>query len=239
MCMYIHIVCIHFSALVMNGHFLLLFFAVLQVCSATEYYVKPTEPTDTTCPGQPCLTLNEYTNDTDYYIKSNTVFIFLPGKHHMDRPLQVIDLQNVTLKSTDNDNVQSLLVPHFPCEVHGQCLEIEYPDVYYRKSLYKIVFERSMVSVCCSALHLINVTHAHIDGIQVAANSSHLSGLIIEQCTDILISNAVLTLISTEMHTSEFGVLVFGSSEIVVDSLYAGKQLFMGNGSMQVYGYQH
>ena len=78
-----------------------------------------------------------------------------------------------------------------------------------------------MVSVCCSALHLINVTHAHIDGIQVAANSSHLSGLIIEQCTDILISNAVLTLISTEMHTSEFGVLVFGSSEIVVDSLQA------------------
>ena len=133
--MYIHIVCIHFSALAMNGHFLLLFFAVLQVCSATEYYVKPTEPTDTTCPGQPCLTLNEYTNDTDYYIKSNTVFIFLPGKHHMDRPLQVIDLQNVTLKSTDNDNVQSLLVPQ--CEVHGQCLEIEYPDVSTESHLTK------------------------------------------------------------------------------------------------------
>ena len=99
--------CLHSSALdlALCGHLLPLLLAVLQVSSATEYYVRPTEPPNTPCPGQPCLTLNEYTNNTDHYIKSNATFIFLPGKHHMDGPLKVIDMQHVTLKSTDNENV--------------------------------------------------------------------------------------------------------------------------------------
>ena len=207
----------------MCGHLLHLLLAVLQVCSATEYYVRPTEPADTTCPGQKtCLTLNEYTNNTDHYIKSNTVFIFLSGKHHMDRPLEVIDMQNVTLKLNDTENVQPSLVPQFPCEMHGQCLEIEPPDVAYAKRDHHMIFARSKVSVCCSAIRLINVTLAHIDGIQITANLPYnVSGLIIEQSTDIYIDNMALTFSSSKMNTSEFGLLVYNSSRIVVDSLQA------------------
>ena len=203
--------CFHSSALAMCGHPLLLLLSVLQVCSATEYYVKPTEPTVTTCPGQPCLTLNEYTNNTDYYIKSNTVFIFLPGKHHMDRPLEVIDKQNVTLKSTDTKKVQPLLVVQFPCAVHGNCLELECSG-YIMPS-----------SGCCSAVHFRNVSQAHIDGIEISANSTHVSALVIENCTDILISNAILTFIANERSMTEFGILVYESSKIVVDMLQASK----------------
>ena len=211
----------------MCAHLLHLLLAVLQVCSATEYYVRPTEPADTTCPGQKtCLTLNEYTNNTDHYIKSNTVFIFLSGKHHMDRPLEVTDMQNVTLKLNDTENVQPSLVPQFPCKMHSQCLEIEPPDVAYAKRDHHMIFARSKVSVCCSAIRLINVTLAHIDGIQITANLPYnVSGLIIEQSTDIYIDNMALTLSSSRMNKSEFGLLVYNSSRIVVDSLQANNFL--------------
>ena len=94
--------------------------------------------------------MSSYTNNTDHYIKSNTVFIFLSGKHHMDRPLELIDTQNVTLKLNDTENVQPSLVPQFPCEIHGQCLEIKPPDVAPPDSDEYLNFTTSNVSLCCS-----------------------------------------------------------------------------------------
>ena len=218
----------------MCGHLLLLLLAVLQVCSATENYVRPTEPTDTTCPGQPCLTLNEYTNDKSHYIKSNTVFIFLSGQHHMDRPLERIDMQNVTLKSTSTENIQPVLVPRFPCEVHSHCLELfnissdegydydydyDYDFDYDYDPLSDYRFYHGILFVCCSTVHLINVSHADIDGIQIAANSPNASALIIDNGTDIQIFNIVIT--ANKESSSVTGTLIYKSSRILVDSLQA------------------
>ena len=138
----------------------------------------------------------------------------------MERPLEVIDTQNVTLKLNDTENVQPSLVPQFPCEIHGQCLEIKPPDVAPPDSNDYLNFTTSNVSLCCSAIRLINVTLAHIDGIQIAAYFN-VSGLLIEQSTNISINNISLTLSSSRMNTSEFGLLVYKSSRIVVDSLQA------------------
>ena len=135
----------------------------------------------------------------------------------MDRPLEVRDMQNVTLKSTDTEKVQPLLVVQFPCAVHDNCLELECSDY----TLYKKIPS----SVCCSAVHFRNVSQAHIDGIEISANSTHVSALVIEHCTDILISNVILTFIANEIPMTEFGVLVYESSKIVVDMLQASKFL--------------
>ena len=208
------------KALIMSVYLLLSLLAVVQVCSATEYYVRPTEPTVTTCPGQPCLTLNEYTNNTDHYIKSNAVLTFLPGKHHMDRPIEIRDVHNLTLKSTGNENIQPQLVPQFSCEIHGRCLDINY-TITARNRIANSRSEPRSVPVCCSAVHLINVSYIHIDGICVTVNSTDISGLTFEQCTEVRISNTVLTINSNEMHTSEFGFLAHKSRNILVDSLQA------------------
>ena len=64
-----------------SGHLLIVFLRVLSLCGATEYYVRPTEPTNIACPYQPCLTLNQYISNSEHYFKSNTVFRFLPGTH--------------------------------------------------------------------------------------------------------------------------------------------------------------
>ena len=71
----------------------------MSLCGATEYYVRPTEPTNTSCPGQPCLTINQYTNDSDHYFKSNTVFKFLLGTHELYQPVYIKNVSNVLLES--------------------------------------------------------------------------------------------------------------------------------------------
>ena len=138
----------------------------------------------------------------------------------MDRPLEVRDTQNVTLKSTDTEKVQPLLVVQFPCAVHDNCLEFEW-GVYPRTDY---PWHQLMPSpVCCSAVHFRNVSQAHIDGIVISVNSTNVSALVIEHCTDILISSVILT---NETPMTEFGLLVYESSKIVVDILQASKFVF-------------
>ena len=45
--------------------------------------------------------------------------------------------------------------------------------------------------------------------------------MILEQCTDILISSTIVTISSSRMCPSEFGLVAFESRIIVVDSLQA------------------
>ena len=42
-----------------------------------QYCVTPTEPTNTSCPAQPCHTLNYYTNHSERYLKSNYSVLYL------------------------------------------------------------------------------------------------------------------------------------------------------------------
>ena len=140
----------------------------------------------------------------------------------MDRPLEVIDMQNVTLKSTNIENVQPLLVTQFRRKERDQCHEIRRSEVGNQIINY---FSRD-VSLCYSALHLINVTLAHIDGLQITVKLPYLgSGLIIEQSIDIYINNtALLTNGSRRTYFliyEQLGLLVFNSSRIVVESLQA------------------
>ena len=76
----------------------------LSLCGATEYYVRPTEPTDTSCPAQPCLTLSQYISNSDLYFKSNTVFKFLPGLHHANQTLDMRSVENVSLEGDQNSS---------------------------------------------------------------------------------------------------------------------------------------
>ena len=67
----------------------------LQCEAATEYYVRPVS--DTSCPGEPCLTWTEYVSHSDQYFNSNTTFWFMPGTHHMNVTLKASNVSNVAL----------------------------------------------------------------------------------------------------------------------------------------------
>ena len=99
---------------------LLLLVPVLSLSGATDYYVRPTDPPETPCPSQPCLTLNAYYAEYDYYFKSNTAFRFMQGTHHVDRPLIFSNLVNVSLEAAAphaTSNMQPEIVVTFKCNV--------------------------------------------------------------------------------------------------------------------------
>ena len=46
---------------------------------------------------RPCLTFNEYAQQVDQYFVDNTTFLFLPGIHELNAPLDLKDLSNISL----------------------------------------------------------------------------------------------------------------------------------------------
>ena len=193
---------------------LLLLVSVLTQCGASEYYVRPTEPTNTSCPGHPCLTLNQYTNDSSRYFKSNAVFKFLPGTHLMNRPLKIREIHNISLiASNDKSNASPQLLAQVPCQYrpHGEgCIHIGL-------SVYTVP---DHIEVCCAVIHLINVTNSTFSDITIAVRSQNVSGVVVQQCSDILIH-----LFKVEGHsdgqdykTYEVGILICESTSVVINS---------------------
>ena len=203
-------VCFLSTAMAVCVHLLLLVVPVLSLCGATQYYVTPTEPTNTSCPAQPCHTLNHYTNHSDHYFKSNTVFKFLPGTHLMNRPLQIKDVDNISLEASDyNSGMYPQLVAQFTCqyEANRDCSSYNF------------------ISVCCSVFRMINVTHAAIKGIRVTVTTSHVSGVVLQQCSHLHIQSITCGSIQERDNHFEikkqFGIIADESSDIEIDSLEA------------------
>ena len=84
---------------------LIVLFVVRARAEATEYLVRPTDGEDVSCPGQPCLTINQYSHPSSDYLKlNNTVFTFLPGNHTLERSLQISDIVNITFRGLEGEN---------------------------------------------------------------------------------------------------------------------------------------
>ena len=79
-------------------------------------FVKPNSSVScaTSSQQRPCLTFNEYAQRVDQYFVDNTTFLFQPGTHELDAPLNLKDLSNVLfapLDDLDARSVQILLSP--------------------------------------------------------------------------------------------------------------------------------
>ena len=70
------------------------------VTTLQTLYVKPTS--NTTCSGDPCLTLNEYADDADQYFNDSTSMIFLAGDHYMNKSIQILSIKELRLVSNSN-----------------------------------------------------------------------------------------------------------------------------------------
>ena len=87
------------------AHLLLLTSAVIlllccfgNVHGVTEYYVKPTEFGNTSCPGEPCHTLNHFASSM-HNTWSGVVVRFLPGNHSLNQSLYISSSSNLHLTS--------------------------------------------------------------------------------------------------------------------------------------------
>ena len=66
------------------------------LCEAAVSYVKPTQPLNATCPGQPCYTLGDYLHNSTRYFISNATFKFLSGYHDVCCSFDVHGIEKLT-----------------------------------------------------------------------------------------------------------------------------------------------
>ena len=72
------------------------------LCGATDYYVRPTEPTNASCPGQPCLTLHHYIQN----LSSNANYHLLPGVHSINGPITLKYVHNVSMAAFNSSETK-------------------------------------------------------------------------------------------------------------------------------------
>ena len=190
----------------LSSRLLLLLVPVLALCGATEYYVRPTEPTNTACPGQPCLTLRQYINDSDHYFQSNTVFKFLSGTHHMDRPLIIENVHNLLLEGYSDEQPQ--LVAQFPCH-------IEVNTCFYITNQ----FEKGYPKTCCSTIGLHNVSLFTVKNLTITPKTPNATGLFLHKVVNATIEQIEVYYIFKNITRSKKGILLMDCHFIQMHSI--------------------
>ena len=208
-------------------HLILLRVPVLSLCGATEYYVRPTEPTNTSCPGQPCLTLSQYIKDSDHYFQSNTVFKFLPGTHNMDRPLIIGNVHNLSLESYNDEQPQ--LVAQFPCktEVHA-CFYI-----------FRVFPHQYHLEICCASIWLHDVNLLTVKTLTIIQQTPNATGLLMQRIVNITIALVETYSISETLTRAQHAIAVMDSYFIQICSLIARNWwsglLFINSNHIHIY----
>ena len=77
---------------------LLLILFLWSTSALHEHYVKPDNPSSLSCPGQPCLTLDQYTQQAATYFTTGSTFLFLSGNHTLQTTINLTDISDLKFK---------------------------------------------------------------------------------------------------------------------------------------------
>ena len=207
--------------------------ASMSGASCRELYVHPPYFPTSLCPGEPCHTLDWYIRHSHTYITSNTVFKLLPGQHDITNPLIARDVQNVSIEGVESCNGMRPLILHKEALCHDIC----------DGSLTVTASNQSL-----AAVQFINATNVTVRGVMIvvdgvstyqsvsALSLKHVDQLqavdldisvfppvvhsALPQSIGIRIENGTrVTLNSTVIYASEFGVFVDVGSNILLAKL--------------------
>ena len=78
------------------------------VLSASTHYVKSDNSSTLSCPGQPCLSLDQYNQQTETYFTTGSTFVFLAGNHTINTTVNLTSISDITLRGERNTQVTCL-----------------------------------------------------------------------------------------------------------------------------------
>ena len=97
--------------------FLALFFIlhviVLSASIHNVHYVKSDNSLQFSCPGQPCLTLDQYNQQTETYFTTGSAFVFLAGNHTVNTTINLTNISEITLRGERNSHADILCFNEF------------------------------------------------------------------------------------------------------------------------------
>ena len=75
----------------------ILLMVLVPVSMQEIHYVKPLNVSSSSCPHQPCLTLEQYAESVPTYFIAGSSFVFLPGNHSLKSSISLSNISNITL----------------------------------------------------------------------------------------------------------------------------------------------
>ena len=129
--------------------------------SLQGYYVKPSGFT-AGCPGEPCLTLDQYVIQQSEYFTTMSTFIFLTGNHSLHATLKLVNISDLILVGDSGSGVTVLCktVVAIHCE---NVTELTIENM-------KLIFERPVVDRGTFALSIIHSTNILFLNVQFQGN---------------------------------------------------------------------
>ena len=88
--------------------FLTFFMLMLSASTHNVHYVKSDDSSPLSCPGQPCLTLDQYNQQTETFFTTGSTFVFLAGNHTINTTVNLISISEITLRGERNSQVNIL-----------------------------------------------------------------------------------------------------------------------------------
>ena len=88
--------------------FIVFFLFQAVVLSASAHNVYYVMSSSHYCPGQPCLTLDQYNQQTETYFTTGSTFVFLAGNHITNTTVNLTSISEITLRGEMNTQVNIL-----------------------------------------------------------------------------------------------------------------------------------
>ncbi len=109
---------------------------VLSISAQQVCYVKPDDYPVESCPGQPCLTLEQYAQQSKQFFIAGATFLFLAGNHTLETTVELTNVSSITLKGNNSDSTIALTCTFILGEhvknltIEGLMIELNSSDIY-------------------------------------------------------------------------------------------------------------
>ena len=140
------------------------------VCRAGECFVKPTDPANSTCPGEPCYTLNEYASDiATHHFGSNVTVLFRSGTHALNQSIDVSGVDNLALVGLNSPWITQIV-----CEIDSGLIGLSFTNI-------------SVLTI--KNIGFINCHGSVAQGVHIRMEALHFKTVVNLTVTDILVRN--------------------------------------------------
>ena len=194
--------------------FFLSYVVVLSTSTHNVHYVKSVDSSPLSCPGQPCLTLDQYNQQTETYFTTGSTFVFLAGNHTINTTVNLTSISEITLRGERNSQVNILCLNTFGFLIQNVShLNIE-----------ELVFLSANTTIGTVALKIIDSNGVFIHNVGFQGNysfSKPFTGLHITSSNIITVTSC-----SFEGNTADNGGAIYVIAE---SNLTLNASTFIGN----------
>ena len=191
---------------------LILQIAVFSASTQAVHYVKPSSLIS--CPGQPCLTLDQYNQQTETYFTTESTFVFLAGNHTINTTINLTSISEITLRGERNSQVNVL------CSIQVVILIQNVSNL----SIEGLMFLSANTTIGAVALKIIDSNGVWIHNVGFQGSYSFIKSF---TGLDITSSDTItVTSCSFEGNTADNGGAIYVTAE---SNLTLNASTFIGN----------